>query len=62
MKNPIFAIQDTEGSFFIKNHNLGGFNIPKFGNDHTIKIFNCPESAQLIADEIKVPVKVTQII
>ena len=62
MKNPIFAIQDTAGNFFIKNHNLGGFNVPKFGNDNTIKIFNSEESAQLIADQIRVPVKVTEII
>jgi|TARA_R110000765_G_scaffold295619_1_gene390748 hypothetical protein len=62
MKNTIFAIQDTSGKFFIKNHNLGGFNVPKFGNDHTIKIFNSKDSAQLIADEIRVPVKVTEII
>jgi len=62
MKNPIFAIEDNSGNFFIKNHNLAGFNVPKFGNDNTIKIFNCAESAQLIADDIRVPVKVTKII
>lgn len=62
MNNPIFAIQDSQGKFFIKNHNLGGFIIPKFGNDHTIKIFNDADSAQKLADQINVPVTVQQII
>tara|TARA_R110001606_G_scaffold115702_2_gene244078 strand:+ start:1294 stop:1551 length:258 start_codon:yes stop_codon:yes gene_type:complete len=62
MKNPIFAIQDSAGNFFIKNHNLSGFSIPKFGNDHTIKIWNDKQSAIDFSKDFKVPVDVVQII
>jgi hypothetical protein len=64
--NQMFAIQDTRGNFWIKNHNLGGFMIPKFGNDHTIKIWNDASSAQATCDDLNsnspAKVIVTQII
>jgi len=62
MKNSIFAIQDNQNNFFIKNRSIGGINIPHFGNDASIKIFNCSDSAQKIADTIQVQVSVQQII
>lgn len=65
-QNKMFAIQDTRGNFWIKNHNLNGFIIPKFGNNHTIKIWNDADSAQVVCDDLnsKSPavVSVTQII
>tara|TARA_R100000541_G_C1875430_1_gene81512 strand:- start:659 stop:871 length:213 start_codon:yes stop_codon:yes gene_type:complete len=51
-KNPMFAIQDSRGNFWIKSHNLNGFVIPKFGNDHTIKIWNDADSAQIQCDDL----------
>ena len=58
----MFAIQDSRNNFFIKNRNIAGFNIPHFGNDASIKIFNNAQDAQIVADSIKVPVSVQQII
>ena len=59
--NNIFAIQDSQNNFFIKNRSISGISIPHFGNDATIKIFNCADSAQKVADTINVPVTVQQI-
>jgi len=63
---PMFAIQDSRGNFWIKNHNLSGFIIPKFGNDHTIKIWNDADSAQITCDDLNsnspAKVIVTQIV
>ena len=36
----LFAIQDSQNNFFIKDFNIGGFKTPLFGNDASIKIFN----------------------
>jgi hypothetical protein len=58
----IFAIQDSQNNFFIKNRSIGGLTIPHFGNDSTIQIFNSADDAQKVADTIKVPVTVQQII
>jgi len=62
----MFAIEDSRGNFWIKNYNLNGFMIPKFGNDKTIKIWNDADSAKIVCDELnsKSPAKVivTQII
>jgi len=60
--NKIFAIQDSQNNFFIKNRSIGGINIPHFGNDASIQIFNNADDAQKIADSIQVPVSVQQII
>lgn len=58
----IFAIQDSQNNFFIKNRSIGGFTVPHFGNDATIQIFNSADDAQKVADTIQVPVTVQQII
>lgn len=58
----IFAIQDSQNNFFIKNRSIGGLTIPHFGNDDTIQIFNSADDAKKVADTIKVPVTVQQII
>tara|TARA_R110002074_G_scaffold19070_4_gene61204 strand:+ start:650 stop:844 length:195 start_codon:yes stop_codon:yes gene_type:complete len=58
----LFAIQDSQNNFFIKDFNIGGFKTPLFGNDASIKIFNTAQDAQIVADTIKVPVTVQQII
>ena len=58
----IFAIQDSQNNFFIKNRNLGQISIPHFGNDASIQIFNTASDAQKVADTLQVPVTVQQII
>jgi hypothetical protein len=58
----IFAIQDSQNNFFIKNRSIGGINIAHFGNDGSIQIFNSSDDAQRVADTINVPVTVQQII
>ena len=58
----IFAIQDSQNNFFIKNRSIAGINIPHFGNDASIRIFNNAQDAQIVADSISVPVSVQQII
>jgi hypothetical protein len=58
----IFAIQDSQNNFFIKNRNLGQLSIPHFGNDSTIQIFDSASDAQKVADTLQVPVTVQQII
>ena len=58
----MFAIQDSQNNFFIKNRNMGVINIPEFGNNASIKIFSSADDAQKVADTLQVPVSVKQII
>jgi len=57
----IFAIQDSQNNFFIKNFNLGQLNVPQFGNNGDVKIFNSSDDARKVADTLTVPVTVTQV-
>jgi len=58
----IFAIQDNQGNFFKKVFKNSQINIPQFGNDGDVKIFNSSNDAQKVADTLTVPVTVTQVI